>query len=175
MSKGLPPLIAHSWKECRQKGIDPWHRKNLPVDLAHLNRIRQKNRLLLQVAEPIMQSVHEIVRESHSLLALMDSTGCVLRTIGDDTILQHSENIFSIPVLFGEMTVLVRMDRGLPWNMIGPYSLSVPSIIALTSITGAVQLRYPWQWRTSDRRAGPFRQCRCSSSSYLSLGGSLRL
>lgn len=88
-----------------------------------------------------MQSVHEIVRESHSLLALMDSTGCVLRTIGDDTILQHSENIFSIPVLFGEMTVLVRMDRGLPWNMIGPYSLSVPSIIALTSITGAVQLR----------------------------------
>ena len=31
-----------------------------------------------------MQSVHEIVRESHSLLALMDSTGCVLRTIGDD-------------------------------------------------------------------------------------------
>lgn len=97
LSKGLPPLIAHSWKECRQKGIDPWHRKNLPVDLAHLNRIRQKNRLLLQVAEPIMQSVHEIVRESHSLLALMDSTGCVLRTIGDDTILQHSENIFFHP------------------------------------------------------------------------------
>lgn len=69
--------------------------KNLPVDLENLNRSRQKNRLLLQVAGPIMQSVHEIVRESHSLLALMDSAGCVLRTIGDDTILQHSENIFS--------------------------------------------------------------------------------
>lgn len=53
------------------------------------------------------------------------------------------------------MTVLVRMDRGFVWNMIGPYSLSVPSIIALTSITGAVQLRPSWQWRTSDRRAGP--------------------
>ena len=27
----------------------------------------------------------------------MDSAGCVLRTIGDDTILQHSENIFFHP------------------------------------------------------------------------------
>ena len=97
LSKQLPPLIAHSWQDCRKKGIDPWHRKNLPVDLENLNRSRQKNRLLLQVAGPIMQSVHEIVRESHSLLALMDSAGCVLRTIGDDTILQHSENIFFHP------------------------------------------------------------------------------
>lgn len=139
LSKQLPPLIARSWQDCRKKGIDPWHRKNLPVDLENLNRSRQKNRLLLQVAGPIMQSVHEIVRESHSLLALMDSAGCVLRTIGDDTILQHSENIFFIPVLCGEMILSARMVPGWPWNMTGPYSLSAQSIIVLTNITGAVQ------------------------------------
>lgn len=97
LNNQLPPIIANSWKDCRNKGIDPWHRKNLPVDLDNLNISLQKNRLLLQVAESIMQSIHKIVRESHSLLALMDSSGCVLRTIGDDTILQHSENIFFHP------------------------------------------------------------------------------
>lgn len=31
LSKQLPPLIAHSWQDCRKKGIDPWHRKIFPL------------------------------------------------------------------------------------------------------------------------------------------------
>lgn len=93
----LPPLVARSWQDCRRRGVDPQHREPIPVGRDELTAILHKNRLLLHVAGPLMQSVHEIIRDSHFLLALTDRDGCVLRTIGDDAILEHSENILFQP------------------------------------------------------------------------------
>lgn len=89
----LPPLVARSWQECRCRGVDPWRRSSTTADPGKWQQILQRSRLLLQTAGPIMQSVHEIIRDSHFLLALTDEEGYVLSTIGDDAILARSENI----------------------------------------------------------------------------------
>lgn len=89
----LPPLVARSWQECRCRGVDPWRRSSTTADTGKWQQILQRSRLLLQTAGPIMQSVHEIIRDSHFLLALTDEEGYVLSTIGDDAILARSENI----------------------------------------------------------------------------------
>lgn len=89
----LPSLIARSWQKCRTCGVDPWHREAVTASPEELQAILQKNRLLIQTAQPIMQSVLDIIRNSHFLLALTDDQGYVLLTMGDDTILARSENI----------------------------------------------------------------------------------
>lgn len=89
----LPSLIARSWQKCRTCGVDPWHREAVTASPEELQAILQKNRLLIQTAQPIMQSVLDIIRDSHFLLALTDDQGYVLLTMGDDTILARSENI----------------------------------------------------------------------------------
>lgn len=86
-------LVARSWQECRCRGVDPWRRSSTTADPGKWQQILQRSRLLLQTAGPIMQSVHEIIRDSHFLLALTDEEGYVLSTIGDDAILARSENI----------------------------------------------------------------------------------
>lgn len=98
MTKGvldprLPSLVARSWQKCRTGGVDPWHRKAVTVSSEELQVVLQKNRLLIQTAQPIMQSVLDIIRDSHFLLALTDAQGYVLLTMGDDAILARSENI----------------------------------------------------------------------------------
>ena len=72
----LPPLVARSWQACRRHGVDPWCRSSKTISPEKWQEIRQRSRLLLQTAKPIMQSIHEI-----------------LSTIGDDAILARSENI----------------------------------------------------------------------------------
>lgn len=89
----LPSLVARSWQKCRTGGVDPWHRKAVTVSSEELQVVLQKNRLLIQTAQPIMQSVLDIIRDSHFLLALTDAQGYVLLTMGDDAILARSENI----------------------------------------------------------------------------------
>ncbi len=89
----LPPLVARSWQDCRRHGIDPWCRSSKTISSEKWLEIRRRSQLLLQTAKPIMQSIHEIIRNSHFLLALTDGDGYVLSTIGDDAILARSENI----------------------------------------------------------------------------------
>lgn len=97
LDKRVNPLIARSWQECRRLGVDPWQRHSQPIAPEMLKMAWKKSRLLLQTALPVMQSVHAIIRDSHFLLALTDAAGCVLHTIGDETILAHSENILFRP------------------------------------------------------------------------------
>lgn len=89
----LQPVVAQSWAKCRKLGVDPYCSGGTPVPPEVFQRIIEKNKVLLQIAVPIMDSVYSIIRESHFLLALTDADGYVLHIIGDDAILERSENI----------------------------------------------------------------------------------
>lgn len=89
----MQPIVAQSWKKCRDLGVDPYSRGGTPVDHQILQQVLEDNAALLQVARPVMQSVYRIIQATHFLLALTDGDGIVLDTIGDEAILQRSENI----------------------------------------------------------------------------------
>ncbi len=89
----LQPVVAASWQACRKMGVDPYASGGTPVSDAVFQDVLRKSRVLLRIARPVMQSVYQIVKESHFLLALTDGDGYVLHTIGDAAIVKRSENI----------------------------------------------------------------------------------
>lgn len=89
----MQPVVARSWKKCREFGVDPYSSGGTQVGDDIFQDVLRKNKVLMHVAGPVMQSVYKIIKESHFLLALADRNGYVLRTIGDDAIIQRSENI----------------------------------------------------------------------------------
>lgn len=91
--KAMQPVVARSWKKCRDLGVDPYSHGGTPVDDTAFQQVLGRNAALLKVARPVMQSVYQIIQETHFLLALTDNDGIVLDTIGDEAILQRSENI----------------------------------------------------------------------------------
>jgi transcriptional regulator of acetoin/glycerol metabolism len=90
---GMQPIVVKSWQKCRSLGVNPYSSGGTPVDKDVFHQVLDRSNTLLQVARPVMQSVYRIIQATHFLLALTDGDGIVLDTIGDEAILQRSENI----------------------------------------------------------------------------------
>lgn len=89
----MNPIVAKSWEKCRKHGIDPMGGLGKYADEAVFRSILAENKDLLDTALPVMQSVYEIVEQSHFLLVLTDSVGYVLETIGDMDIQKKSNDL----------------------------------------------------------------------------------
>lgn len=98
----VQPVVAESWKKCKRYGLDPWGGLGKQADEGMFKSILAENKLLLDTALPIMQSVYEIVDRSHFLMVLTDSVGYVLETIGDNTVI--------------EMSSVLRFKKGALWS-----------------------------------------------------------
>ena len=89
----MNPIVAKSWEKCRKHGLDPMGGLGKYADVAVFRSILAENKDLLDTALPVMQSVYEIVEQSHFLLVLTDSVGYVLETIGDMDIQKKSNDL----------------------------------------------------------------------------------
>ena len=89
----MNPIVAKSWEKCRKHGLDPMGGLGKYADEAVFHSILAENKDLLDTALPVMQSVYEIVEQSHFLLVLTDSVGYVLETIGDMDIQKKSNDL----------------------------------------------------------------------------------
>lgn len=89
----MNPIVAKSWEKCRKHGLDPMGGPGKYADEAVFRSILAENKDLLDTALPVMQSVYEIVEQSHFLLVLTDSVGYVLETIGDMDIQKKSNDL----------------------------------------------------------------------------------
>lgn len=89
----MNPIVAKSWEKCRKHGLDPMGGLGKHADKAVFRSILAENKDLLDTALPVMQSVYEIVEQSHFLLVLTDSVGYVLETIGDMDIQKMSNDL----------------------------------------------------------------------------------
>ena len=89
----MNPIVAKSWEKCRKYGLDPMGGLGKYADEAVFRSILAENKDLLDTALPVMQSVYEIVEQSHFLLVLTDSVGYVLETIGDMDIQKKSNDL----------------------------------------------------------------------------------
>lgn len=89
----MNPIVAKSWEKCRKHGLDPMGGLGKYADEAVFRSILAENKDLLDTALPVMQSVYEIVEQSHFLLVLTDSVGYVIETIGDMDIQKKSNDL----------------------------------------------------------------------------------
>jgi len=81
----IQPAILEGWKKCKIAGVDPNEDgSGTRVDDAIFQSILEENKVLLEVAGPIMQSVFEVMKQSRFTLVLTDSVGYILELIGNE-------------------------------------------------------------------------------------------
>ena len=97
LDSSVQPAVAECWKKCREAGVDPNGGLGRRVDEAVFRSIREANSTLMETALPIMQSVFDIVRRTGFLMVLTDSAGYVLATMGDESIMERTEDLRFVP------------------------------------------------------------------------------
>lgn len=89
--------IAESWKRCRELGVNYADGTGKQCDSRLLTQLMEKNKVLLEIARPIMKNLLSIVIESHFSLVLTDSNGHILEAYGDNIVRDRADNIRFIP------------------------------------------------------------------------------
>jgi len=87
------PMIYRSWERCTQDNIEPFELK--PV-IGNKEK-RRKNTLLEKTAEPYMEMVNKLTKNSGFIILLVDNKGYVLKLIGDDEVVQAAKKTYLIP------------------------------------------------------------------------------
>lgn len=94
----LPNDILLSWKECKQKGVDPFQ-KVVPHVLPRpeLERRRRLNAELLEVAIPVLRNLYDFVQGTGFILAIADHEGYLLEVMGDRSVVEQVKAGHFIP------------------------------------------------------------------------------
>jgi sigma-54 dependent transcriptional regulator, acetoin dehydrogenase operon transcriptional activator AcoR len=89
-----PMLIETSWHRSRQFGLS----ERQPVECFTLSKsdlrlLSDQNRELMHHASPVMETLHEQIVDSESVVVLTDAQGTILRSIGDDSFSMHAAQV----------------------------------------------------------------------------------
>lgn len=128
----MNPIVEKSWLKCQRNGLDPMEGRGRRADEKVFQSIRAGNKELLEIALPVMQSVYEIVKQSHFLLVLTDSVGYVLETIGDLAVQQMSKELEFVKgslwsdLEVGTNAIGIALDYDTSIQMIGPEHYGLP-------------------------------------------------
>jgi len=91
----LGDVLARSWQRSHSAGLSPTGRSpGAPhASAAQLARAMQRQYELNSHAEPVLDYMGQIVRETRSLIILADAQGMVLRALGDDGFASRAERV----------------------------------------------------------------------------------
>jgi sigma-54 dependent transcriptional regulator, acetoin dehydrogenase operon transcriptional activator AcoR len=95
---GLPhehvSLIDASHARCADLGLSRFEQPDLsPLGKSELAVLRERNQRLYQHAAPIMETLHEQIARTQSMVVLCDVTGTVIHSIGDDDFLGRASKV----------------------------------------------------------------------------------
>lgn len=80
----LGDVLAKSWSRCQDSGLDPVRAgAGMNIDGSRLQDIIARNTLLVESATAVMHDVHHHIRHTESVIVLSDSTGVLLKSVGD--------------------------------------------------------------------------------------------
>ena len=122
----IQPPVADNWQKCRAYGVNPEGGCGTRVDDAVFQSIRDANKTLIDVAQPIIQSVFEIVKRSHFMLVLTDAVGYILESIGDEEVMSKTKDMRYVPGALwncqsvGTNAISVALDYDTAIQMVGP-------------------------------------------------------
>jgi len=84
--------IADSWIRCRKYGVDPYNGKG-NVKHPNIDELINKNRELISVSRPVMESIYSMVNGSGFALFLVDKDGYIIDVLGDKDIMERVEEL----------------------------------------------------------------------------------
>lgn len=90
-------VIIESWQRCKEYEVDPHMGKGHLVPDNKLDRIKKQNKQLIEIAEPFMKELAELVKDSHIVVVLTDAKSMILETIGDEKIMHNANQLRFIP------------------------------------------------------------------------------
>lgn len=90
------PIILDSWRRCRAKGLDPMG-VPLPARISEqeLALRRKTHQKLINVAQPFLRRLYEVVKGSGFVVVLLDQDACIMDLVGDQEFLSK-HNCFVI-------------------------------------------------------------------------------
>lgn len=92
------PEVLNSWKRSKDYSVDPYQNKvDKILNYSQLKSVRDKNDLLLSIAEPKMKALAESLYGTDAVVTLADKNGVIFNTFGDSQILVKSEGIGLVP------------------------------------------------------------------------------
>jgi len=125
----LRPEVASSWIRSRQAGIDPYNRdfgrKLSPQEFA---KVLEENRLLMEVAIPLMEKHTEFVTWSNYVLWLYDKNCVTLYGVGNNFVsdrINDAEGHLLNESTFGTSAHFLAIKYKQPVQLIGPENYAV--------------------------------------------------
>ena len=91
-------LISASHQRSADHGLAPGFTPD-PAPLARpcLNQAQDENRLLYQHASPVMETLHEQIANTHSMVLLTSRNGLILHSLGDADFLEKAQRVALMP------------------------------------------------------------------------------
>lgn len=90
---GIDPLVGNSWRRCAPL-LNPFAQPPLArLNPDTLQRVLISQFDLIAIARPLMEDINQFIEGGESLMALLDSTGCVLATLGSPAIVQRAHRM----------------------------------------------------------------------------------
>ncbi len=89
-----PMLIETSWNRSRQFGLTERQQQEcFALSKTDLRLLSEQNRDLMHHASPVMETLHDQIVDSESVVVLTDARGTILRSIGDDSFSMHAAQV----------------------------------------------------------------------------------
>ena len=121
----IDPMVAISWQRCSLR-MNPRIPPRWIYESEHvLQATLERHANLINIARPIMEDIYQFVEGSPLVLALIDSTGCLIQILGDKELLGELEDMGFKPGVFfdegrtGTNAVAIALNEGLPTQVVG--------------------------------------------------------
>lgn len=86
--------IERSWRRCMNYGLDATRMvQDARLSTGELRTLREKNGLLIAHAKPEMETLHEQISSTGSIVLLTDADGMILHALGDDDFLDTATRV----------------------------------------------------------------------------------
>ncbi|GIZ50723.1 sigma-54-dependent Fis family transcriptional regulator [Noviherbaspirillum aridicola] len=87
-------IIEQSWQRSAAYGLDAHSLPDFsPLGRAELALLVERNRLLYRHALPVMETLHEQIAGTHSMVVLTDAGGTIVHSVGDDDFLRKADRV----------------------------------------------------------------------------------
>ena len=97
-------LIETSWNRSKRFGLQPRTSQDFhTLPTTDLRLLREQHQALMQHAAPVMETLHQQIIDTDSMVVLTDAGGIVLHSLGDDSFAQQASKVALRPgVNWGE-------------------------------------------------------------------------
>ncbi|WP_037338217.1 sigma-54-dependent Fis family transcriptional regulator [Saccharospirillum impatiens] len=94
----ISPLIERSWQRSLKSGLTPGHcSRDARLSQPEFRHIRERNRTLLDIARPQLESLFEQIQDTQCAVLLADQTGTILHGVGDAAFVPEARRVELMP------------------------------------------------------------------------------